>query len=231
MTFAARQDAGAPADQTGRCRTTRRSWAKGMTSGGHRGQDQQGIALLTVLMLMVILTVIGIGALTVTGLGTKIAGFGRTGEAAASATESCLGTGVKIIQQTIEEAAVPALFLDSASPAGPIPNGNATVLQQEIMGQSDNNPDAADSAPNMVLTINNYTVRGDIDRLYRTPKAGNAMQMFNAYEGSGSGTGAGGIDILYRIDCTVTDQATSANSRISAVYACSANGDTCQRKL
>lgn len=196
-----------------------------------RSLGEAGVALLTVLMLMVILTVIGIGAVTVTGLGSKITGYGRTGEAAASASESCLSTGVKIIQQTIEEGALSAAFLDNATPAGPVPNGNATTLKQEIMGQSDNNLDAPDTAPNLIITVNNYTVNGDIDRLYRSPKAGSAMQMFNAYEGAGSGAGAGGIDILYRIDCSVTHQATNTNSRITAVYACTANGDSCQRKL
>ncbi len=196
-----------------------------------RAPEESGVALLTVLMLMVILTVIGIGAIAVTGVGLKITGYGRTGEAASSAAESCLGTGVKVIQQTIEEATVPVAFLDNATPTGPVPNGNAATLTQEIMGQSDNNPDTPETAPNLVITVNNYTVKGDIDRLYRTPKAGSAMQMFNAYEGPGSGAGGGGIDIIYRIDCSVTHQATNTNSRVTAVYACTANGDTCQRKL
>ncbi|TLY13622.1 MAG: hypothetical protein E6K69_08800 [Nitrospirae bacterium] len=110
--------------------------------------DQEGIALLTVMLLLLIMTVIGIAAITVTSLENRMAGYLRTGEAAASAAESCVGTGVNIIQQTIVQGSLPAAFLDNAVPAGPVPNANSPTLNQEIMGQSDNNGDVPTVAPN-----------------------------------------------------------------------------------
>lgn len=55
--------------------------------------NERGIALITIMLVMVIMTVIGIAALTVTGMENRMAGFQRTGEAAATAAESCVGTG------------------------------------------------------------------------------------------------------------------------------------------
>jgi Tfp pilus assembly protein PilX len=193
--------------------------------------DQEGIALLTVVLLLLIMTVIGFAAITVTGLENRMAGYLRTGEAAASAAESCVGTSVNIIQQTIAQGSLPAAFLDNAVPAGPVPNTNSPTLNQEIMGQSDNNGDAPTVAPNTVATVNTFTVRGDIDRLYVKGKAGAGQQMFAGYEGTGAGAAGGGVDIFYRVNCLATNVATGTNSRLTAVYACTYNGDGCQKKL
>lgn len=193
--------------------------------------SERGMALVTVMLLLMVMTIIGIMSLTVTGVGNRMAWFGRTGESAGSAAESCVHTAVKIIQQTIDDGALPAAFLDNASPAGPVPQSNSTTLNAEIMGQSDNNSDASASAPNTVVTVDNFTVRGDIDRLYASPKAGGSLQFAGGYEGTAGGAAGGGVDIYYRIDCTATNAATNATSRITAVYACSVTGESCQKKI
>ena len=187
--------------------------------------NQDGMALLTILMLMIILTVIGIASITVSGLGSRMAGFGRTAETAAGAAESCLGTAVKIIQDTIDTGTIPGTYAPD-----PIPTANVAILQAEILGQSDLNPDSPAVAPNTQVTIGTFTVTGDIDRLYAVPKAGSGLQFAAGYEGAG-GAGSGGIELLYRIDCIALNAATSASSRITAVYACLATGESCQRKI
>jgi len=202
-----------------------------ITHGPSLITGQHGLALLTTILLLVAMTVIGIAAMTVTSLGNKMAGYGRSAEAGASAAEACLGTAVKIIQDTIDAGALPAGYRNDAVPAGPVPAANATTLQSEILGQSDNSSDSADTAPNTVATVNNYVVNGDIDRLYAAPKAGSAQQFGAGYEGTGAGAAAGGIDIFYRIDCTATNAATDTRGRITSVYACTVTGETCQRKI
>src|SRR5437868_12005216 len=101
-------------------------------------RSEEGIALVTTLVILLIMTVLGMGAVAVTGLENRIAGFQRTGESATSAAESCLGTSVNIIQQTIAAASVPAAFV---SGAGPVPTAAETganpTLTQEILGQAD----------------------------------------------------------------------------------------------
>ena len=192
--------------------------------------NQHGVTLLTVVMILAVMTIIGIAAISVTGLENRMAGFGRTGESAATAAESCMGTAVNVIQQTIDAGQLPATYLDSANPVGPVPSLNGPTLNQEIMGQLDNNTDDVDMAPNIRLqNIGGFTVRGDIDRLYVKPKAGSATMFANAYDGMGSGLAGGGADIFYRVDCTATNAATGTTSRIAAVYACTATGDSCQK--
>lgn len=200
--------------------------------------DEEGMALLTVVLLLMIMTVLGIAAITTTSMENRMAGFTRTGEASAGSAESCVGTAVNIIQKTIDNGTLPAAFLDDAATPGPVPAANGAggartpTLQAEIMGQADNDPDTVDSVPpNTVAQVNTYVVNGDIDRLYAAPKAGSAMQFAAGYEGMASGAGGGGIDIIYRIDCRATNVATGASSRITAVYACVATGETCQKKI
>jgi len=187
------------------------------------------MALLTVMLLMVILTMIGIGTITMTGMESRIAGNVRSSESATSAADGCVGTAVNIIQQTIDAGTLPAAFLSNANPAGPVPQDNSAVLQAEIMGQSDNNADMPAGSPNTSTQVNNFTINGDIDRLYAVPKAGGALQFAAGSEGSGGASG--GIDIMYRVDCVATNTAVGTVSRITAVYACTVTGESCQKKL
>jgi len=189
--------------------------------------NEHGVAMITVLLIMVIMTVIGIAGITVTALENRIAGFQRTGEAAATAAESCVGTAVNVIMQSIPLSALPDAF--KASNGGPVPDANAPTVAQEIFGQLDNNADSVtDVVPNLQMAIGGYTVNGDLDRLYAKVRTGSAIEFASGYDGS---PGGGGVDIIYRIDCMATNAATSTNSRITAIYACAVQGDSCQRKI
>src|ERR687898_2693382 len=81
--------------------------------------DPRGMAMLTVMMVLLMLTVLGIAAITASGLGNNMAGLQRTMEASANAAESCLGTGVNIIQNVLlpeNGRHIPAALLDNSSP-------------------------------------------------------------------------------------------------------------------
>jgi Tfp pilus assembly protein PilX len=205
-------------------------------SRGGCAKSEQGLALLTVLLIMFMMAVLGISAVTVTGLENRMAGFMTSMEGATAAAESCAGIGVNIIQQTIDPYAgagtLPTAFLSNATPvAGPVPQTNATVLTQEIMGSSDNNSDFADgtgAVPNLVQTIGAFTVYGDIDRLYIKGSAGSGMQQFAGYEGTGS-SAVGSSNIYYRIDCVARNTTTGTSARVTAVYACTTTGESCQK--
>lgn len=208
--------------------------------------EQHGVALLTVMLLTLILMVLGMLSITVSGWERRIAGQSATMEAAAAAAESCIGTSVNIIQQTITPPGLlPTTALSNAVPQGPVPTGNnnAQILLSEIKGQplpggaaSENYndvpilPTGQIGAPNVVQNVNNYAVWGDIDRMYAKQKAGTGMQMFGGYEGTAQGAGTGGTDFLYRIDCVATNVALGTTSRITAVYACTSSGESCQKK-
>ena len=99
--------------------------------GGGRVEKarQEGFALITALLVMLILTVLGVSAMTMTSMENRIAGVSKTTEAASMAVESCLGAGVNVIQQTIYSADVPPSVLDNAVPLpGPVPMARAARL-------------------------------------------------------------------------------------------------------
>ena len=206
-------------------------------------ENQQGIAMLSILMLMLILTVLGIGALTITGLENRVAGFASSMEASSAAADACVATGVKVIQQVLDVSngtSVPTALLDNQTPAGPVPSANKTQLELEINGDPIAILDApigppfpvgiVAAVPNLVQTVGAYSVVGDIDYLYKKQRAGSGQQFGAAYDGTAVGSGAGGVDMVYRVDCVATNTATGMSSRISAIYSCLYN-EGCVRKL
>jgi Tfp pilus assembly protein PilX len=196
---------------------------------------QDGVAMLTVLMLTIILTVIGLAAITTTTMDIKLAAGERLRESGTSAAESCMSSGVQIIQQTLASAAIPAALTAGTNPTITTPLGTGVgqnPLQAEIMGQSDGNPDSAapGGTPNATLTMTGYTVNMDIDRLYARPKSGGSLQFAAGFEGTGT---AASIEIIYRVECYAAggSGATTTAAKVSGVYACVATGESCQRKI
>jgi Tfp pilus assembly protein PilX len=199
------------------------------------------MVMLTVIMLLVLLTGIGMAAMGLSGLENNMAGLQRTMESSGQAAESCLGTGANVILQTLlpeSGGTVPTALLSNSSPTGPVPSGNATVLANEISGNPENNIDVAvgtgptgqAAVPNLQMTVGPYTVVGDIDRLYIKLRAGSGQQQNAAYDGTGVGAGSNGSDVYYRITCIATNAATGTESRVSAIYACAFTGDGCQKQ-
>ncbi|MBS0171716.1 MAG: hypothetical protein JSR62_15310 [Nitrospira sp.] len=196
--------------------------------GEMQRNGQQGIALLTVMLMLLILSILGIASITVTSMENRMAGFFRTTEAVVAAADSCEGLAANIIQQTLSPPGVlPAAFV---APAGPVPTANSTILWQEIIGSSplpspaptgtlaENYADSAATSPNFIMTnVPGFTVNGDIDRLYAHPK-------------SGQGTGVTATEFVYRITCTATNATTGSSSTVTSVYGC-LDGDTCVKKV
>ncbi len=190
-------------------------------------RNEQGIAMLTVMLLLLILTVLGIAAVTVTGLENRMAGYFRTGEAVTAAADSCEGTAANIIQQTLTPpGTLPASFLSTAAPPGPVPAANGPTLYAEIYGynlpsppaaantSAENYNDSANTTPNFTLvSMPGFTVNGDIDLLYKHNKPGTPV-----------------VEHVYRITCMASNAATGANSTVTSVYACTQN-ETCVKKF
>jgi Tfp pilus assembly protein PilX len=206
-------------------------------------ENERGIAMLSILMLMLILTALGIGAMTITGLENRVAGFASSMEASSAAADACVATGVKVIQQVLDVSngtSVPTVLLDNQTPPGPVPSTNKTQLELEINGDPTAALDApigppfpagiTAAVPNLVQTVGAYSVVGDIDLLYKKQRAGSGQQFASAYDGASVGGGAGGMDIFYSVDCVATNTATGMSSRIGAVYSCLYN-EGCVRKL
>jgi Tfp pilus assembly protein PilX len=193
--------------------------------------NERGFALFGVFLTILMMTALGIAAMTMTGLENRMAGSANSTDAAAAAAESCIGTGVNVIMQTLQDRQVPLSYVGSVIPAS-AEGAIAPTLTQEIMGQANNNADVAGASPDIQMTAGPFAVVGDIDRLYFKNKVGGSLQFAAGYEGAAQGAAGGGGEAIYQIDCTATLQATGAMSRIQAVFACvSAGGESCQRKI
>jgi len=193
--------------------------------------NERGFALFGVFLTILMMTALGIAAMTMTGLENRMAGSANSTDAAAAAAESCIGTGVNVIMQTLQDRQVPLSYVGSVIPAS-AEGAIAPTLTQEIMGQANNNADVAGASPDIQMTAGPFAVVGDIDRLYFKNKVGGSLQFAAGYEGAAQGAAGGGGEAIYQIDCTATLTATGAMSRIQAVFACvSAGGESCQRKI
>jgi len=211
----------------------------GMKSESQYSGDERGIALLTVMLLLLILTVLGVAAITTTSLEIRMAGYSSSTEGAAAAAESCAGTGVNVIAQTLSLGAVPTQYVvggaGATSPVVPANAENAATnppsLTQEILSQADNNVDTPTGAlakPDLSFIVGPYAVAGDIDHMYNTQQTGSGQQFSGGY--GGLGTGAGGTQLIYRIDCQATNVATGTTNHIQAVYACLQAPGGCQKR-
>ncbi|MCS6896591.1 MAG: hypothetical protein NZM29_01335 [Nitrospira sp.] len=197
-------------------------------SSPFKDEDEKGLALVAMMIILLLAGVLGVAALTISGMENSMAGAMRMIEEGTHAAESCIGASVNVIQQSIDSGTVPVTLI---SPNGPVPASNAVFLGEEINGVRANDPDiavGAGSNPNIVMNVNNYTVNGDIDFQYRKQKSGGVASLASGYDGTG--TGAASVDMFYRIDCTAQNAATGTVSRVIAVYDCLATGDGCTRR-
>jgi len=188
---------------------------------GSQMRDERGVSLITVMMVIFIMTLMGISILAITGSERQIAGSVTASEASTDAAESCVSTGANVLQQSLQAHAVPAALLSNAVPPGPVPLANLAVLNGEMINDG-GNPDfpiGGGSAPNLAMTIGNYQVFGDIDRLY-------VQCAFGSDCAPGSETMR--IDIFYQITCVAQNQATGITSQVGALYACNNTGTFCQ---
>src|SRR5438093_13210283 len=78
-------------------------------------RNEDGVAMLTILMLTVILTVIGIAAISTTSQDLKVAGGERLRATGVNAAEARMSSAVQIIPQTFQNGAVPTTLLGAAT--------------------------------------------------------------------------------------------------------------------
>lgn len=183
--------------------------------------SEQGVALLVVMVILIMLTALGIAAITMTSMENTSAGYTRTNEAGVQAAEACVHTGAQVIQQVLNLGSIPATL---ALPAGPVVN--TAALQPEILLLNTNNPDLAIGAgatPNLqmnVPTVNPaYLVTGDIDKDFRKQ--------------TGSGEfGKATIETFFTINCFAQNIATGSVTNVRGEYYCyTGEGDQgCKRQ-
>lgn len=179
------------------------------------GNDERGVTFMATMIIMLMIAILGVTALTMSGIGNSTIGALRMGEEGTAAAESCVGVAVDVIQRTIVPNGQAQIPLALQTPQGPVPTANATSLANEIIRSPSNSPDCAVTSatcpvavPNLTMLVNNYQINGDIDSLFARIKPGTQ----------------GATDLYFRIDCIATNTATGTQTRVIAVYDCVTGG-------
>lgn len=186
-------------------------------------QSQQGAALVIAIMILLILTVLGIYAVTTSTLETKIAGAERSYKVAFYTADAGEPVGVNIIKAIIFN--VPASASDLPTPWKNIVKDNVLVTTEIFTNVRDTDAvdqygqrDVEASGNNLGLPEGaNVELWIDIDRLSSYQMTGGAIQFASGYEGIGGG-GGGSIGVTYAIDSIGRYTLMGSQSRIESGY-------------
>lgn len=185
-------------------------------------QSQQGAALVIAIMILLILTVLGIYAVTTSTLETKIAGAERSYKVAFYTADTGEPVGVNIIKSII-------LNVPSDKSLLPAPWNNIVLDNNLVLNEiftdirdadqvSDNTRDVDAWGNNLGLPEGgNVELWMDIDRLSAYQITGGAIQFASGYEGIGGG-GGGSIGVTYAIDSIGRYTLMGSQSRIESGY-------------
>lgn len=188
--------------------------------------NERGTSFMTVMLLMLIIGALGVAALTMTGMENSMAGAIRMVEEGTDAAEACVGTAVRAIRLTNDDAEMIQEAAVLIAPQGPVPASNKSVFQQEINGAMAfrNYPDTpvgAGNAPNLVMNVNGYVINGDIDFLYSKRRTGSDF----------ADPEKPTYDQYYRVDCVAANAATGTTSRVIVTFDClNTTGEGCIKR-
>jgi len=161
--------------------------------------NEKGAILITMLLLMVIVTLIGVIAINTATVDIQISGNLKRVSTAFAGAEAGIELSIPIIENTIANGT-----LTPAAATGVITGLDTTNLEGEITGGRDNDPDfptGTGASPDITLSnLGEVKVDADIDRLYSVTVGGGSLEFASGYEGIGAGAAGGGVGVLYKVD-------------------------------
>lgn len=180
-------------------------------------QNEKGIALISMFLFLVVLTVVGLTSISMTSIENKTARNERVYESRMNINEAGIGVPIKIIDETNIKGAIPAAYLSTSG--GPVV---ATAnLQSEILNhvtETDTPGGAGTAGPDIVMIVAGETVNIDIDYVFTRPKAGSAILFAEANSGSGTAAASGGAQSFYNLISETTVQ--GGTGKITNIYEC-----------
>jgi Tfp pilus assembly protein PilX len=167
-------------------------------------QQQQGAALVMAVLILLVLTVIGIYAVTTSTLETKIAGSERVLQEAFHAADGGVDYGRHVIE---------LVFTNQTLPGGAHSNNaeNGTTLQQEILGDSTSGWQSEDGSPWIEPSIGKCDMEIHIDRIKAEEASGYSSEF-------GAPASEKQTTIYYLVDSKSTGKIGGASSEIEANY-------------
>lgn len=161
-------------------------------------KNEDGMILLTVLILMFIATLLGVISINSSTVEVQIAGNERRVSTAFAAAEGGLDLAIPIIEQSL----ISGTLMPAAFTVGEKAVTIGADLYNEISNPAfANNSDSVSETPDISIpSLGGVSVDIDIDRLYAEVIAGGALEFAMGYEGVGAGAAGGGIALYYRIN-------------------------------
>lgn len=165
--------------------------------------NEKGAILITMILLLVIVTLVGVIAINTATVDVQISGNLKRASMAFAGAEAGVDLSIPIIESTI---AMGWLSTSSTTVSTSINLPNFTLdaagdLGTEIAGGSDANNDNPTASPDITITnLNDVNINVDIDRLYAVANQGGAIEFAAGYEGIGAGAAGAGMGVLYKIE-------------------------------
>ncbi|MDT8317971.1 MAG: pilus assembly PilX N-terminal domain-containing protein [bacterium] len=170
-------------------------------------KNEDGMILLTVLMLMFIATLLGVISINSSTIEVQISGNEKRVSTVFAAAEAGIDFAIPIIEQSLIAGTLyPSSFTvkDKKGTYRPVhmDTENSQLYKEIADPASANDPDTTDSAvPDLLIPDigSGVEVSIDIDRLYSEVIAGGALEFAMGYEGVGAGAAGGGVAVYYHI--------------------------------
>jgi len=174
---------------------------------------QRGAILLVTMMILLVLTVMGIAAISTTTSELQITGNAKIQNMVFYGADGGSRAYVPILKSILDYRALPAAPLGT-----PIQDAN---LLNELEGlnvapPNDGPSDSPTSNPDLSMAAGNITVGVDIDRIQQRLLSGGASEFAGGYEGIGASSMGGGIGIYYEMDSRGSIGPSA--SQVSEVY-------------
>ena len=172
--------------------------------------NEKGAILITMLLLMVIVTLIGVIAINTATVDIQITGNTKRESVAMGAAEAGVDLSIPIIELTLASGQLTTSSSGVVYTIGSLANlddggtydKDTTLIESEIFNDQsdaelkDFNTDVAISS----FGSDQAGINIDIDRMYSYAIEGSSIEFAAGYEGIGAGAGGGGIGILYKIN-------------------------------
>lgn len=172
-------------------------------------KNENGAILITMLLLMVIVTLIGVIAINTATVDIQISGNLKRVSKAMQGAEAGIDLSIPIIESTLDAGQlttsrfpISTVFtINGYNTDITIIGSSPTNLMNEI--QNDQvNPEFSTffsdiSIPNIGQGV---AVNVDVDRLYSYALPGGSLEFAAGYEGIGAGAAGGGVGILFSLD-------------------------------
>lgn len=185
--------------------------------------DQKGLALITMMLLMILVTSVIMMALNLTGLDSNLASTNRRTTQGFHASEGGSEIGIIVLQDTLQQNAIPT-YPSSGVVVNPI-NTNGTAFPDFVREVTSGIGSSADSAkvnPNVTVTsLTGQTLQIDIDYEGPVTSPGGELDEFGiGYHKKTAGTGCNS-GTLYYIDSVANGPMSTQAEVGSAYYQCS----------